>query len=118
MAPDKVFMIEMISVWAIMVVLIILAAKNLKQEDMRMKNISEGMRVLLDEKGNLPAYAWPGGYPLFYMDSENNVLCPECANKNDEYDAPIVAHDANYEDASLYCEHCSKRIESAYNEKE
>lgn len=69
------------------------------------------------DDGNLPAYAWPGGYPMFYLDSECSTLCPTCA------DAAIddcvesfrpVAADVNYEDNSLYCDQCSERIESAY----
>lgn len=68
------------------------------------------------ENGDLPAFAWPGGYPIYYLDKENNVLCPACANKNDEFSAPIVAADINWEDAGLYCDQCSKRIESAYAE--
>lgn len=31
---------------------------------------------LLDETGKLPAYAWPGGYPIVYLDAENSWLCP------------------------------------------
>lgn len=81
-----------------------------------MKNLADGMKHILDDKGNLPSFAWPGGYPLFYLDAESNILCPDCANENDEYSAPIVAHDANWEDDSLYCDHCNKRIESAYND--
>jgi len=71
--------------------------------------------------GNLPAYAWPGGYPMFYLAKDNGVLCPKCANEfnperdNDSQLEP-VAYDVNYEDASLFCEHCNTRIESAYNE--
>ncbi len=77
-------------------------------------NITE-MRL---ENGQLPAYAFPGGYPLFYLDKENNVLCQRCANENDEFSAPLVAADINYEDAQLYCDQCSKRIESAYADDE
>jgi hypothetical protein len=29
--------------------------------------------------GSLDAYAWPGGYPVFYLDRNNDVLCPKCA---------------------------------------
>ena len=75
-----------------------------------MANITK-MRL---ENGQLPAYAFPGGYPLFYLDKENNVLCQKCANENDEFAAPLVAADINYENAQLYCDQCSKRIESAY----
>lgn len=72
-----------------------------------------------DSDGKLPAYAWPGGYPLFYLDKHDNVLCPRCANEQDPDgdDAPVVG-DANWEDPSLYCDECSERIESAYAEDE
>lgn len=66
------------------------------------------------EQDTLPAYAWPGGYPLFYIDAENNVLCAKCARENDEYSAELTGADVNWEDSTLYCEHCSERIESAY----
>ena len=79
--------------------------------------LSEKIQKLADEnKGELPSFAWPGGYPIFYLDNENNVLCPECANKHDEYNGEIIAHDINWEDKNLYCDDCSKRIDSAYAE--
>lgn len=65
--------------------------------------------------GSLPSYAWPGGYPVFYFDSDNNTLCPNCANKTG-YSTYPTAYDVNYEDDSLYCDDCSLRIESAYAE--
>jgi hypothetical protein len=85
---------------------------------MTLANATPNILKLVADDGTLPAYAWPGGYPLFYIDEENNVLCPDCANKNDEFDKPIVAADANWEDPDLYCDHCSARIESAYAEPE
>lgn len=88
-----------------------------------------------DEKGNFDSYAWPGGYPLFYLCADNGVLCPDCANNNKEvylssddvtkeqkeerYDDPqwhIIAVDINYEDESMYCDHCGKHIVSAYGD--
>ena len=58
----------------------------------------------------------------------DEVLCPSCCNKEREliesaradHDTQwdVVAADVNYEDASLYCDHCSQRIESAYMEDE
>lgn len=70
-------------------------------------------------------YAWPGGYPLFFITSDGAALCFKCAKEqgkqvtdsirtkcNDGW--RIVAMDANWEDPSLYCDHCNKQIESAY----
>jgi hypothetical protein len=68
----------------------------------------------------LPSYAWPGGYPIYYMDTDNSVLCPKCANESlasENENMRPVAMDVNYEDSGLYCDECSKRIESAYAEE-
>lgn len=74
-------------------------------------------RLREEHRGQLPSYAWPGGYPLFYVDKENSVLCPSCANK-DTTGIALVEYDINYEDTDLYCCECSKRIESAYGDDE
>jgi hypothetical protein len=29
----------------------------------------------------LPAYAWPGGYPIFYFAKDNTTYCAECARE-------------------------------------
>lgn len=99
------------------------------------------LRDLRLENGEYPSYAWPGGYPMFYLDHCDNVLCPACVNRQqNEYvldilsdlciwaidpsddstyfdvrDLPVAA-DVNYEDDNLYCDDCGKRIESAYGE--
>jgi hypothetical protein len=39
-----------------------------------------GVNVERDGSGRLPAYAWPGGYPLCYPTMDGEVLCSECAN--------------------------------------
>lgn len=77
----------------------------------------------------LDAFAWPGGYPMFYVFADGGVVCPDCVNENiEQIDQAIrgggnrnshggwaiAAHDVNYEDESLACDHCDKRIESAY----
>lgn len=86
--------------------------------------------VFDDETQTLPSFAWPGGYPMFYVDGDNSVLCPKCANRQvteaveeiGEHGEPLVPrflpadYEANYEDDSLYCDECSTRIESAYAE--
>ena len=71
-----------------------------------------------DANGQLDAYAWPSGYPLYYLDSQNGVLCVKCARKSDDPEEVDsfrpVAVGVNYEDALLFCDDCSQRIESAY----
>jgi hypothetical protein len=71
------------------------------------------------DNGDLQAYVWPGGYPIYYLDGENSVLCPSCANasekdqdERDEYKP--VAYDINWEEEYLHCEQCDVKIESAY----
>ena len=76
---------------------------------------------------NIPAdaesvetYSEIGCYPMFYVTKSNDVICPDCVNKNissfkDEEDINyIVARDANWEDPELYCDECSEKIPSAY----
>ena len=70
----------------------------------------------LDDSGKLMSYAWPGMYPLFYIDTGCNASCPDCANK-EAITPDLRAARVNWEDASLYCDECSKRIESAYAEE-
>ncbi len=70
----------------------------------------------------LDSYSFPGCYPLFYLDAENSALCPSCATKAlADYICPAfrpVTAGINYEDTSLYCDQCSKVIESAYGDKD
>ena len=78
--------------------------------------------------GRAEAYAWPGGYPLFYVTQDCACLCPACCDSDRELieaaaadnDAQwnVVAADVNWEDTALYCDHCNKRIESAYGDDE
>lgn len=73
--------------------------------------------------GTLAEYTSLGCYPLLYLTKQNNILCPACARDDEENhgkggdpDDPLEASDVNWEDASLYCDECSQRIESAYAE--
>ncbi len=78
----------------------------------------EIIKIAKDNDGELPSFSWPGCYPIYYIDKGSNVTCPECANSadSDDLSSSIVALDVNYENPCLYCDHCSKRIESAYAE--
>lgn len=71
------------------------------------------------------AYAWPGGYPLYFVchDGEplsfvaakaNRRLILEslCDGTNDGW--RVVGVDVNWEDGDLRCAHTGDRIESAY----
>ena len=74
-------------------------------------------------------YAWPGGYPLYLLCADGEVLSIDAARDNwklichatmfPQYgtkDWQIVAVDINWENPSLYCAHTNERIESAYAE--
>lgn len=74
-------------------------------------------------------YAWPGGYPTYFVTSDGAALCHQCAKqegkaicdsiRNGFSDGwKVEAQDVNWEDPSLYCTHCGERIESAYAEDE
>ena len=77
-----------------------------------MNNIEE----IRDDDGKLPTYAWPGGYPLHYIDKQSNVLCPECANHEIDDSQAVIGYDINWEDESMFCDDCGKHIEAAYGE--
>lgn len=80
------------------------------------------------ESGKVQSYAWPGGYPIYFVSADSGVLCPDCVNNerglidaaaaDEDKQWLIVATDINWEDGDLYCDHCNKRIESAYGDDE
>lgn len=72
-------------------------------------------------------YAWPGGYPTYFVCSDGAALCHRCAKENGSMITQAIrsqqteewlvqAQEINWEDSSLYCDHCGERIESAYAE--
>lgn len=70
------------------------------------------------KNGKLPAYAWPGVYPLYYYGKHSGVICPQCAtefssDRNTEDRLIPIACDINWEDPDLYCKYCNARIHSA-----
>jgi hypothetical protein len=71
--------------------------------------------------GKLPAYAWPGGYPIVYMAEDNGILCPKCANeyvpeRDNQDQLRAVAYFVHYEGPAEQCENCNVLIESAYGD--
>ncbi len=81
-----------------------------------------------NDDGTLPAYAWPGGYPLFYICQDGGTLCPACANGGkgslayvgespdsiNDAQWNVVGQEVNYEDDSLFCDHCNAKVDAAY----
>lgn len=73
------------------------------------------------------AYAWPGGYPLYFVCDDGGALCCDCAKMERRNILESLARgisdgwrvcgvDVNWEDAELVCDHCGERIESAYGD--
>ena len=68
-----------------------------------------------ESTGKLPAYAWPGGYPIIYLTQDGLTVCPWCANKDDTSD-PASAWQVFYEGPAERCDDCNIIIESAYGD--
>lgn len=91
---------------------------------MNIKTVSDFRKVVRNGK-----YAWPGGYPMYFITSDGDVLSfevvkaerrnvLEAIRDNDHSGWRVVAVDVNWEDANFYCAHTGDRIESAYAEPE
>lgn len=65
--------------------------------------------------GSLPAFVWPGGYPMLYITVEGLIVCPDCANKADVSD-PVRDGDVHWEGDPEVCEDCGKLVQPAYPE--
>lgn len=74
-------------------------------------------------------YAWPGGYPLFFVTADGAALSFEAVREqyrsvlrsirdNVNYGWQVVGVETNWENPDLYCDHTGKRIESAYAEQD
>jgi hypothetical protein len=75
-----------------------------KIQDMRAEN-----------DGKLPSFAWPGGYPIYYLTRDGLVVCPDCANESDTSD-PVIDADIYWEGPAACCNDCGQGIESAYGD--
>jgi hypothetical protein len=73
-------------------------------------------------------YAWPGGYPRYFITSDgaalsyksavhNQKLIIDSINESSNDGWQVVGCDINWEDLDLYCDDTSERIESAYAEE-
>lgn len=72
-------------------------------------------------------YAWPGGYPMYFVTSDGGALSfktvreefrsiADAIQSGDDNGWRVVGCDINYEDNDLYDTHTSERIESAYSD--
>jgi hypothetical protein len=72
-------------------------------------------------------YAWPGGYPLFFLVSDGEAVSFAAARENakqilqairwgSDCGWRVVGVQVNWEDQDLYCAHTGNKIESAYGE--
>lgn len=79
-----------------------------------------------DDNGNLPAYAWPGGYAIVYYLKDGGCLCAACANgangseASEAEDAPadwrLVDADIYWEGPEHSCDHCGAAMPSEYGD--
>jgi hypothetical protein len=79
-------------------------------------------------------YAWPGGYPLYWIMTDGAAVAFDVAKTERRYMLEALRDKAtnswpdkqwlpmllaiNWEDANLYCDHTGERIPSAYGEEE
>lgn len=80
--------------------------------------------LMLDSQPNtVVRFSSVGSYPVFYVTDDAGALCATCVQDEIEQCIDpensgfhVATHDVNWENPSLYCDHCSQRIESAYAE--
>jgi hypothetical protein len=87
---------------------------------MRINNVSDFRKAVRHGP-----YAWPGGYPVYWVTSDGDALAFKVAKTErrlmleglvDNYDSGWrpVALEINWEDENLFCAYTHQRIESAY----
>lgn len=69
-----------------------------------------------DDNGKLPAFAWPGGYPIVYFTRDGMTVCPDCANRETDAAQAPVSGDIYWEGPAMSCDDCGAEIESAYGD--
>jgi len=72
-------------------------------------------------------YAWPGGYPVYVVMADGELLCRDCARSEYKLIADNTLHNTQadwvaagaeilWEGTDNYCAHCNCALESAYGE--
>ena len=75
------------------------------------------MQLYRDASGTLPAFAWPGGYPVRYYTGNAYCICPKCANDPTKSDPPITC-DIAWEGPEEACDDCGAMMPTAYGDPE
>ena len=65
--------------------------------------------------GKLPSFSSVGGYPLLYINAQDEGFCAECADKREH---KVTDVDVHMEGAPYECDDCGAEIESAYGDPE
>lgn len=87
---------------------------------MTIKTVTEFKNCLISG-----AYAWPGGYPLYFITQDGAALSfatakarveeiTESITGNHDDGWLVVEYTVNWEDDALVCDHTGEIIESAY----
>lgn len=90
---------------------------------------SEILRLSAAKQFAREKYTRAGGYPLAAITADGACLCAECVKKewrlicaesfeNTNCGFRISGVDVNWENDDLYCDHCGKKVESAYGDSE
>lgn len=74
------------------------------------------MTMQRNEDGTLPAYAWPGGYTLFYLTRDGLTVCADCANREVDDSQAVVGQDIYWEGPDMSCDDCEAEIKSSYGD--
>ncbi len=66
--------------------------------------------------GLFPAFAWPGGYPIIYIDRSGMTVCAKCASREIDNAQAVTACDVYWEGPTIQCDDCNDDIQSAYGD--
>src|SRR5262245_55360529 len=84
------------------------------QRERYLRSEPEPIRKLREENdGKLPAYAWPGGYPLVYVTRGGSTLGADCDRKNTGEDGPVEGGEVHWEGGPEVCDECNAEVASA-----
>ena len=70
-------------------------------------------------------YAWPGGYPIYAIMDDSELMCVDCCKKEEQVHEEgesdgwqFMTAEVYWEGPDLICCNCNKALESAYGDPE